>query len=81
VCPSAFVGVTVTVVPSTPTNRKWKTWPVDVGRDAAPHALPCVLEEYDHPIAYASIGEQPLTGSSDPYRVTTPASCSRVFEP
>ena len=58
-----MVGRTVTVVPSTLTSKKWKTWPSEVGREAAPQALPWVLEEYDHPIAYASIDEQWLTGS------------------
>ena len=60
------MGVTVTCDPLTVTSRKWNTRSIVVGRVAAPHALPCVLEEYDHPIAYWSIELQRLTGSSLP---------------
>jgi hypothetical protein len=50
--PSSSVGRTVTVEPSKVTNRKWNTRSIEPGLGAEPHALPWVLDEYDHPIAY-----------------------------
>jgi hypothetical protein len=46
------VGATVTREPSTLTFRKWKTWSIEVGRAAPPHALPPRV--YDQPTAYAT---------------------------
>ena len=42
--PCASVGDTVTVVPFTPTFRKWCTWESLVGRGAPPQVLPGVVE-------------------------------------
>ena len=43
VSPAALVGVTVTLVPSTLTSRKWWTWSVLVGAWAAPQAPPVLV--------------------------------------
>ena len=46
---SELVGVTVTVEPFTVTSKKWKTWAIELGTGAPPHALPRLFV-FDQPM-------------------------------